>query len=213
MRPGPLAVRVDVHPRGDEVPGPQLRRLALRHRFDHRVEGDPVTGPQRPQILLLAVGGDDGGVSGAVQQSGQLVVRPRAVGVAGEAAHRPGLEHGRRSDGVRPLVGGVGVTHGLAPVPDHRLVDRVLAHTGGRGRPALIGLELLVCEPYGAHRRPLRIPSRIVATISRWTSLTPPPKVLICAARFIRSSSPSPKAPGEPPRIRAASPTTSWHIR
>ncbi|MBW8702276.1 hypothetical protein MBT84_21950 [Streptomyces sp. MBT84] len=128
-----------VHPRRDEVTGAELRPLPVRDRLDHRVERDLVPGPQRTQVLLLAVGGDDGGAAGLVEQSEQLVERLRAPRVAGEAAHRPHLEHGGRGDRVRTGVGGVGVAHHLAPVPDHRRVDRIPADArDGGGRPVYV---------------------------------------------------------------------------
>ena len=205
MRAGELAVGQDVHPRGDEVPGPQLGGLAFRHRLDHRVVADPVARPQVTDVLLLAVRRDHRGVSGAVEQVEQLVVgrgAARAVAVPREATHRPCLKHRRRRYGVRPRVGGMGVAHRLAPVPDHRRVDQVLADAGAVPRAAPRTSSTRQGRSASSHPRspfPRFIPSRIVATISRCTSLTPPPNVLICAALFIRSSSPSPKAPGEPP--------------
>ena len=41
------------------------------------------------------------------------------------------------------------------------------------------------------------MPRPAMATISRWISLTPPPKVLIWAWRAVRSSRPASTAPGE----------------
>ena len=108
----------------------------------------------------------------------------------------------------------------MSPIASHQclIIGSLTGSLPHRRRwrpPAPLGLEPLVqrvrtvpvpacaASPVTA---PLLIPSRIVATISRCTSLTPPPKVLICAALFIRSSSPSPNAPGEPARTSAASP-------
>ncbi len=53
-------------------------------------------------------------------------------------------------------------------------------------------------EPAAPSPRPRVMPSPAVATISRWTSLTPPPNVLICAWRPVASTRPRSTAPGEP---------------
>ena len=52
--------------------------------------------------------------------------------------------------------------------------------------------------PYRASLACRAMPRPAVATISRSTSTTPPPNVLICAARAARSTSPWSTAPGEP---------------
>lgn len=201
--PHGLAVRPHVHPGRHEVAGAELGRLARGDRLDHCVEGDGVPGAQRAQVLLLAVGGDHRGAPRAVQEREELVVGAGAVAVSGEAAHRPDLQHGGRGDRVRAGVGGIGVTHRLAPMTDHRFVHEVLgAASGGGGAPFEVfqqrvepGCLLGVPGRVRGHRFLPFMPSRIMATISRWTSLTPPPKVLIWAARFIRSSSPPAKPP------------------
>ena len=61
-------------------------------------------------------------------------------------------------------------------------------------------LERVPPDPTGdrAHRAPRVMPRPAVATISRWTSLTPPPNVLTCAWRPVASSRPRSSAPGEP---------------
>ena len=142
-----------------------------------------------------------------------------------QAAHDPGLQHGGRGDdlvvsrGARRLVGHVHrvvIAHGLDPVPDHRRVDRVgrQARRAGRlpdqrdqfgtvvrERRQLFESLLARGRPgrrHGRHRAPRVIPSPAVATISRCTSLTPPPNVLICAWRPVASTRPRSTAPGEP---------------
>jgi hypothetical protein len=138
---GEFAARADVRAGRDEVARPEFRGLAAGHRLDHGVEGDLVARAQGAQVLLVAVGGDDRVVARLVEQGEEFVVGGGAFRTAGEAGHGPCLEHGGRGDGVRSRVRGTGVTHGLAPVPDHRLVDGVAADPGGGGRPALVGLQ------------------------------------------------------------------------
>src|SRR5206468_6358894 len=113
-----------------------------------------------------------------------------------------GLEHDRRGHDApvdrcaRRLgigVDGVGIADGLAPVPDHRLVDGIGADLGRPYAAALEGPHLL--QEGVAHRGDRVIPRPTLATISRWTSLTPPPKVLTWAARAARSRSPCSTAP------------------
>ena len=128
-----LTVHSYVCPGRDEVPGAELGGLGPGDGLDDRVEGDPVPRPQGPQILLLAVGGDDRGAARAVEEGEQFVVRGRAARIPGEAAHGPHLEHGGRRDGVRPGVRRTGVAQRLAPVPDHRHVDGILADTADDG--------------------------------------------------------------------------------
>ena len=144
-----------------------------------------------------------------------------------QAPHDPGLQHGGRGDelvvprGARRLVGHVHrvvIAHGLDPVPDHRHVHRVgrqARRTGHlpdqRGQLGTVVRERRqLLEPLaspraaapdaagGRHRAPRVIPSPAVATISRCTSFTPPPNVLICAWRPVASTRPRSTAPGEP---------------
>ena len=103
------------------------------------------------------------------------------------------------------------VAHGLHPVTDHGQVHGIGPHQPGTGGEADERLQLFIERAAGllrggaARHRCLRrchldarfIPSPAVAKISRWTSLTPPPKVLICDCRPARSSSPWSAAPGE----------------
>ena len=53
------------------------------------------------------------------------------------------------------------------------------------------------------------MPRPSVATMSRWTSFTPPPKVLIWQPRASRSTRPCSSAPGEPLRTVPCTPSTS----
>ena len=64
-----------------------------------------------------------------------------------------------------------------------------------------------------AQRDPRRMPRPTVATISRCTSLTPPPKVLICAWRADSSSRPFSAAPGEPATRYPRAPRTPSRTR
>jgi len=131
-----------------------------------------------------------------------------------QAAHDPGLQHRRGSDDpgeprracrVLVHVDRVEIVHRLDPVADHRLVHRIgsdhlvarrLADEGlqpvlvGRPSPLFLvgGFRVLRLGPRRAHRAARFIPSPAMARISRWISLTPPPKVLIWACRPARSS-------------------------
>ena len=112
--------------------------------------------------------------------------------------------------GARRLVGyvhRVAIAHGLDPVADHRHIHRVGRQARRAGRlPDQRGqLGTVVREGRqlfeslrGRHRAPRVIPSPAVATISRCTSFTPPPNVLICAWRPVASTRPRSTAPGEP---------------
>ena len=200
-------------------PRPRPVCLLRRDRVDDGGDLELVAGDQGSLVVLVAVGGHHRGEAGVVEQLHQPVGRAVAWRGAGrpgrlglqagpQAPHDPGLEHGGRGDdaGEAGVLGGlvvdvdrVVVPHGLHPVADHRLVDRV-GPAGGVHRPT--GPR----TPAGrssrsagvAHRAPRFMPRPAMARISRWISLTPPPKVLIWAWRAARSSSPWRTAPGEP---------------
>ena len=123
------------------------------------------------------------------------------------------MEHRGRGDDAFKTVGTgdrlvdvdrVLVPHGFDPVPDHGLVHGVGRNVGG----ALGGTfeRLQLGQESVAHRVAHRVthraarfmPRPAMATISRWTSFTPPPKVLICAPRAARSSRPRSTSPAEP---------------
>ena len=116
-------------------------------------------------------------------------------------------------------VDGVLVAHGVDPVPDHGLVDLV---AGLHGRPAGLPSKAAQRGQQGvgvgrrgavdpdvdrAHRAARVMPRPAMATISRWISFTPPPKVLIWAWRAVRSSRPASTAPGSPGRGTPPAPT------
>ncbi len=216
----------ELQPCGDEVTDPEAGGLLRRHRVDDRGDLEMVAGHQGADIVLVAVGGHHRGEAGLVEQGHQLIAGavttrfaggPGPIGLLGgpEPPHDPHLQHGGRGDDPREPglacrrlvhVDRVVVAHGFDPVPDHGQVDGVLA-PGDRSRGETHeGLQLLVealvggvrCGGRAAHRDARFMPSPAVARISRCTSLTPPPKVLICAWRPARSSSPWSTAPGEP---------------
>src|SRR5205807_9080547 len=115
---------------------------------------------------------------------------------------------GRSRSRIRVEVRRVGVTDGLAPMPDHGLVHRVGRQLGRAARTTFVGLDLgqeggPLVDLGGRHcasRARRAMPRPAAATISRCTSLTPPPKVLIWAERPISSIWPPNTAPGDPPR-------------
>ena len=193
-------------------PDPSAVCFSSRHVLDHRRQREPVARAQLAEVLLLAVGGDDRREAVRVEQCEQLAVLvARIRRRAAEAVHDPRLDHRRRGDqaavdrcrrGVGVVVHDELVADRLAPVADHRLVDGV---GSGEGRPGLDPLERLqlgeeVTHVRCGHRGWRAMCSPAAATMSRCTSLTPPPKVLICAARAARSSWPRSTAPGDPSR-------------
>ncbi len=209
--------------RRDEVADTEAGRLLVGDRLDDRRRRQVIAEMEIPVVLLLAVGRDHRREPGVVEQCHELVACvPAARGTGAHAAHDPGLEHHRRRHDLavhrllRSLwlrIDGVLVADGLDPVADHRLVHRVGAVLGLPGRFALELLEPggerglvgvhrrchpSLLPPGGGHLARRAMPRPALAMISRCTSLTPPPKVLICAARPARSTSPCRTAPGEP---------------
>ena len=189
-------------------PGHQRTHVVLVAVGGHH-GGEPGLVEQAHQVVAGRVGAHLAGGAG-----------PVGLQRGTQSAHDPGLEHGGRGDDARKSgvtcrvvvdVHRVVVAHGLHPVPDHRQVDRILSPCGHPGGHPHERLQLVVeGRPAGgrsgcswrcrrrAHRDDRFIPRPAMARISRWTSLTPPPKVLIWAWRPARSSSPWSTAPGDP---------------
>src|SRR5690606_6383938 len=175
---------------------------------------------------------------GQLVGAGPLTGRPDGGGIA---PHRPRLHHRRGRDdpvpagglrGVLVQVDGVVVLHRLDPVPDHGDVHRVLPEAarqqlppGPRLQPRLVVVRNGAVGTAGngaarngvagdAHARlPLGSPSPCTATMSRSTSLTPPPKVLTMPCRDSCSICPCSTAPGDSGRIRPAAPRMPVSVR
>ena len=214
-QPGPLGVRDRLNDRAHQQPVPDHQRAAVVLLA--------VGGDDRGQALVVEQGHHL--LVGPAPLLGPLGAGLLGQQRGAQAPHDPGLQHGGRGDqlvvagGARRVVGHVHrvvVAHRLDPVPDHRHVHRVGRQVRRAGRlPDQRGqlgavvrerrqlLEALrrrrpQSQPGTRHRAPRVMPSPAVATISRCTSFTPPPKVLICAWRPVASTRPRSTAPGEP---------------
>ena len=93
----------------DEAAGAQPGALGIRDRLNHRAHQQAIPHDQRAPVVLLAVGGHHRGQALVVEQAHHLLVGPAPLlGPLGpglldeqreaQAAHDPGLQHGRRGD-------------------------------------------------------------------------------------------------------------------
>ena len=108
----------------------------------------------------------------------------------------------------------IALPHRLAPAADHRQIHRI--GCGTLRVPPLRRAAHAARQPPG-HRRAMSPgpahaagPSPICATMSRSTSVAPPPKVLIWQRRYSASRLPCRMAPGEPCR---RSPARTGHLQ
>jgi hypothetical protein len=121
-------------------------RLLLGGDVRHRLNAlEVVPEPQVAEVPVLRVGRDDRGEAGLVE-TGQDV-RQRVIGVEAPgnvSLHRPGVQHcrGRHDLPVDRLrrelrigIHRIMIRHGIAPVANHRLIDRVAGRHGGPSAP------------------------------------------------------------------------------
>ena len=142
-------------------------RLLLRgDRLGRHLVADLIAWNELAEILLLAVRGDDRREAGLVEDVERLPLIAEGLGVGlflcrrrPQPAHRPRLEHRRRGDdrfttrrlrGVRVEISRVAIPDRVAPVVDHRLVDRVRAGARRTGRRVRERVERLL--EFFAHR-------------------------------------------------------------
>ena len=177
----------------EKVAGAERRALLLGDLLEEHLLGDEVAGTQVAQILLLKIRRYHRSEAGRVQFGDAEQSADRGRILTGEAAHGPHLEHRRWGDDAAVLgalrkafieIERVALAHRLAPAADHRQIDGIGCRARWRGGRAALRAQLR--KPCGhsfrhAHRGAgaRGSPRPICATMSRSTSVAPPPKVLI----------------------------------
>ncbi len=174
--------------RRDEVSDTEAGLLLRRNRLDDLGVVHAIAWAQFGEELLIGIGGHDRAVAGCVEGGDQIGPHLRRVvarHLVGKGPHDPDLKHLSGSDdavtaggagSVVVEVDGVGIAHGLGPMPDHGDVDLVWPPGSGNQSLADKSVEL---RRNVAHLTLFSrtSPKPMVPTMSRRTSLTPPPKV------------------------------------